>query len=218
MSLGYSFIPNNWFVFNGIIIVIFVFLTYKAIKNKNVKTKFSENISFLLPAFTIYYIVINYIPDNIFGVKYYLNIVFSVSLLICSVVIFVSCINSRMAKTIFGVIYTIILILIFFIICLLVILLIMTNTEIVDSKLSPNSRYLVEIIEINQGALGGSTYVRVFIQKNILIGTLRNNPIIIFRGRFRQMSGATLRWENDGILYIDNKQYIIKDIMRYGTE
>jgi len=213
MILGYSFVPNNWFVHNNIILAIFIFLTYKAIRNKNAKTKFSENISFFLPALTVYYIVINYIPGNIFGIKYYLNIIFSISMFICSILIFACCINIKRAKTIVGVIYTIISILIFLTMWLLISLLIVTNTEVVDYKISPNSKYLVEIIEIGQGALGGSTDVRVFMQKNILIGTLRTTPVVIFSGRFRQMSGAVLRWEDDGILYINNTQYIIKDII-----
>jgi len=218
MGLGYSFVPNNWFVHNSIILAIFIFLTYKAIRNRNTKTKFSENIFFFLPALTVYYIVINYIPSNIFGVKYYLNIVLSILMFICSILIFVCCINIRRAKTIVGAVYTIVSILILLTLYLLIILLIMTNTEVVDYKISPNSKYLVEIIEVDQGALGGSTHVRVFMQRNIFIGTLRTAPVVIFRGRFRQMSGAVLRWEDDGILYIGNTQYIIKDILNYGIE
>ena len=171
-----------------------------------------------MPALTAYYIVINYIPGNIFGIKYYLNIVFSISMFICSILVFICCINKKIAKTIIGVIYAIVSILIFLTMCLLIILLFMTHTEVVDYKISPNSRYLVEIIEVDQGALGGSTHVRVFMQKNILIGTLRTSPVVIYRGRFRQMAGAVLRLEDDGILYIGNTQYIIKDIINYGIE
>ena len=79
--------------------------------------------------------------------------------------------------------------------------------------MSPNSVYIAEIIDSNQGALGGATLVSVTRQNrniSILIGELKKDSKVVYSGRWGEFETMTLRWETDEILYINENRYEIR--------
>jgi hypothetical protein len=86
------------------------------------------------------------------------------------------------------------------------------SRTVIKSELSPNSAFLAEIIDVDEGALGGNTLVDVTplnSDLNIFIGTLKKNPRRIYEGRWGEFRTMTLRWEGNKVLYINEKQYVV---------
>jgi hypothetical protein len=84
---------------------------------------------------------------------------------------------------------------------------------VVKSELSPNSIFLAEIVDADAGATGGNTLVyviRLNADLNLFIGMLKKGSQMIYKGGWGEFKTMTLRWEGDEILYINEKQYVVK--------
>jgi hypothetical protein len=86
------------------------------------------------------------------------------------------------------------------------------KNTVIRAEMSPNSIYLAEVIDNDQGALGGATLVNVTKQNRnvyLLIGDLKKDAKEVYYGRWGESFEMTLRWETDNILYINENRYII---------
>ena len=87
------------------------------------------------------------------------------------------------------------------------------GNKVVTSALSPNAKYLAEVISMDSGALGGDTVVNVTRQNydiNLFIGELKKDSKRIYHGKWGEFYDMTLRWETDEILFINEKRYLIE--------
>ena len=87
-------------------------------------------------------------------------------------------------------------------------------TEVVDTVYSPNGRYRAELLDINEGALGGDTVVLVYDERGLLdLGfcTLQKEPNIAYMGPWGEFKDMDLAWESDTVLLIDGRAYDIEE-------
>ncbi|MBQ7885728.1 MAG: hypothetical protein IJ313_02420 [Clostridia bacterium] len=88
------------------------------------------------------------------------------------------------------------------------------RTTIVQTLDSPDGRYQVQLIDIDEGALGGNTDVRVMDRnKSLDMGLISvEKCILVYRTGWGAFEDIQLHWENDETLYIDERAYVISEI------
>ena len=87
-------------------------------------------------------------------------------------------------------------------------------TEVVDTVYSPDGRYRAELLDVNEGALGGDTVVLVYDERGSLdLGfcTLQKEPKIAYMGPWGEFKDMDLAWESDTVLLIDGRAYDIEE-------
>jgi len=74
---------------------------------------------------------------------------------------------------------------------------------------SPEGTYVAEVINSDQGALGGNTLVDVSCLKNInlLICQFADSPGNVYRGKWLDFETMEIYWEDDDTLVINDKVY-----------
>ena len=88
---------------------------------------------------------------------------------------------------------------------------IVQNT-VVKTVESPNEKYYAEVIDNDQGALGGATLVNVN-EKYIIntpIVSVRKKPKQVYHGKWGEYKGMKIYWKNDTCLVIDAVEYEIE--------
>jgi len=83
---------------------------------------------------------------------------------------------------------------------------------VVRSVDSPNGIYRAEIIESNQGAMGGNTIVEVHEthELNGLVFKIRKKPQTVYLGDWGEFENMNIYWKSDTRLVIDTSQYEIE--------
>ena len=91
--------------------------------------------------------------------------------------------------------------------------------SVVKEVLSPNQNYVAEVVDDDQGALGGNTYVMVKRsgqQKEIPVlvgklvpGTLGVNGETVYEGEWGEFETMDIKWKNNYTLLIDGKEYTV---------
>ena len=77
---------------------------------------------------------------------------------------------------------------------------------------SPDGTYTADLIDSNDGALGGDTLVKVYDNAqtvNLLFGRFTPEPKLIYRGDWGEFDEIELSWEDDHTLDFDGRRYII---------
>ena len=218
--LGYIFVPTNVILFYILSAIIIIYFTILTLKYKNIQTKISIILSAITPILAVIYLILKFISSSNEGINLNIFIIYAYITLICNMVIFFLYAHRKIIKIGLGILYSILTVLSFLILLVFLFFGNFSVDKIVNSENSPNSKYFVEIIEKDQGALGGNTYVRVWMQSkniNVFVGTIKKVPKYIYRGRYGELYSATLRWETDEILYMDNIKYIINEINDYKS-
>ncbi|MBR3504671.1 MAG: hypothetical protein IKO07_10600 [Clostridia bacterium] len=75
--------------------------------------------------------------------------------------------------------------------------------------ISPDGRYEVSVIEVDEGALGGSASIEaqeIAARVPLLLGEFRKKPEILFYGEWHEFEGE-LTWLDDSRFEIDGKMY-----------
>jgi hypothetical protein len=86
------------------------------------------------------------------------------------------------------------------------------SNTVVKTLNSPDNTYTAEIIDNDQGALGGSTLVQIqYNNKNltVLFGEFIKHPKSIYYGEWGEFDSMNLKWENEYTLLINNVPYNI---------
>ena len=206
---GYTIIPINDYVINIVPSAIIVCLAILSLvfNKKEANTLFS----LLLPIISILYLTAKGIAADLNNINIF--VIHSLLTYICSLIIFFSHRHVMTVKIGLGIVYSFLLIPVSFVFFMIIVFGDFSENKIVRAEKSPNSLYLAEIIDNDQGALGGNTYVKITQQNsncNILIGEIKKNPTVIYSGKWGEFNGMTIRWETDEILYINEKKYEIK--------
>ena len=86
------------------------------------------------------------------------------------------------------------------------------QTTVVNSVESPGGTYCAEVIDSDQGALGGDTLVEVYEKSafNAFLFTISKKPQIIYQGEWGECSSMEIYWKNDRCLVINSAEYEIE--------
>ena len=84
-----------------------------------------------------------------------------------------------------------------------------TVTQTVES---PSGKYYARVIDSDQGALGGDTFVDVYEKKgiNAIIFKIEKKPQRIYSGDWGEFEYMEIHWEDDGCLMINSVEYEIE--------
>lgn len=83
------------------------------------------------------------------------------------------------------------------------------ETTVVERVISPDGTKYAEILDDDQGALGGNTYVSVRrnIDGGVLIFRWKALPTYVYQGKWGEFQDMKLEWKDDDTLLIDGKEY-----------
>lgn len=83
---------------------------------------------------------------------------------------------------------------------------------VVDTICSPSKTYYAEIIDSDQGALGGDTvvYVHKSSKLDLLIMTVSKTPQRVYIGEWREYETMQIQWKNEQCLIINSKEYVVE--------
>lgn len=85
------------------------------------------------------------------------------------------------------------------------------ETTVVDVFPSPDGRYYAELIDDDQGALGGNTCVDVYRTAELDLGVIRfcSVPKQVYWGNYGEFNDMTIEWKDNETLLINGKEYPI---------
>ena len=90
------------------------------------------------------------------------------------------------------------------------------KTSVVKQVASPDQSYVAEVLDVDQGALGGNTLVKIKgIGKEIpfLLGKLVPEEKNVYEGDWDEFETMDIQWKDNGTLLIDGNEYSV-----YGAE
>ena len=87
----------------------------------------------------------------------------------------------------------------------------MNQKTVVQTKESPSGRYYAEVIDNDQGALGGDTLVYVYEnwECNLILFKVKKTPQQVYWGEWGAFKDMEIDWKNDRCLVIDSTEYEI---------
>lgn len=83
---------------------------------------------------------------------------------------------------------------------------------VVNTALSPDGTYRAEIIDSNQGALGGNTFVEVYYpqkEHNFYFFQIQKFPLRIYSGKWGEFMDMEMHWKDDHTLVINGISYSV---------
>ena len=82
---------------------------------------------------------------------------------------------------------------------------------VIQSVPSPSGKYYAELIDSDQGALGGDTLVDVHHSKqiNALLFQIEKEPQCVYRGEWGEFEDMEIYWKDDLCLVINSVEYIV---------
>ena len=212
---GYLLLPINRespAALSTIITAFMVFLTIKAVRNRENVDKQSAFFATTMPLWSIIFVIgkaIGYVTD---GIENILLPIYACIALICSMVIFFS-FNNKMKKGIckgLGFMYSIVVVLM----VIWVLLWDFSPKPVLQEALSPNGRYLAEVVQSDQVFLPAQTIVQVTRQQTnieLTIGWLVRDPVQIYQSdNYSEHPAVQLSWESDSVLWIDGQKFSIE--------
>ncbi len=149
---------------------------------------------------------------GIFGVEIFQLIPYlGLVLLLCAFFLIYEHGHGKVIKTVFGILS--LLCICFFCVVLFFRLLFGNFGEntVVKTVESPNKEYYAEVIDSDQGALGGNTFVDVY-EKSIIktpILTVCKKPKRIYSGKWGEYKKMQIYWKDDTCLVINSVEYKI---------
>lgn len=86
-----------------------------------------------------------------------------------------------------------------------------SSSTVVRAEYSPDNRYIAEVIENNQGALGGATLVTVRENKELRLPTLaiQKKASCLYTGRYGEFEDMLLSWKSNDMLRIQDRVYTV---------
>ncbi len=116
-----------------------------------------------------------------------------------------------MKKTVFSAIIALLALILVPIICFAVFMVTFFGSigedTVIQTLPSPDGTRYAEVIESDQGALGGDTVVRVYKSNTLFKG----RGEIVYRGEWREYEDMEIYWKDDGTLVINDVEYAIEE-------
>jgi len=203
---GYTFVPANGLLLDINTGAVIVLLTIIGIKQRREMSKSSALFAAVLLPIAIFFYISKDAHIGINQINAYAHILLTCLTLLCSLLLFFFLVRVKAVKIGLGIVYSVLTVLMLFLLCIQSFCVLFNANSVVRSEMSPNSIFIAEVIQNDQGALGGSTYVsvaRLDREINLFIGKIREYPEMIYVGRWSAAFAMTLWWETDEILRIN---------------
>lgn len=86
------------------------------------------------------------------------------------------------------------------------------QNTVVQTKESPSGRYYAEVVDSDQGALGGDTVVNVYEkwEINLLLFKIKKEPQQVYFGEWGEFKDMEIYWKNDSCVVINSVEYEIE--------
>lgn len=86
------------------------------------------------------------------------------------------------------------------------------QNTVVKTIASPNKIYYAEVIDSDQGALGGDTFVDVYERKGIHtpVFKISQKPQRVYQGDWGEFENMEIYWKNDNCIVINSAEYIME--------
>ena len=86
------------------------------------------------------------------------------------------------------------------------------QNTVVRTVESPSGKYYAQVIDSDQGALGGDTLVDVYQNSkiNLLLFKIEKKPKRVYIGDWGEFENMDIYWKDDTCIVINNKEYCIK--------
>ncbi len=78
---------------------------------------------------------------------------------------------------------------------------------------SPNGEYYVQVIDSNQGAMGGATEVNIYESNkgiDLFLLKIKKKPKRVYTGRWGEYKNMEIYWKNDNCLVINGREYKVE--------
>lgn len=139
-----------------------------------------------------------------------LTVIFTLVSCCCAIAVFSKFAGPLAFKIIFGILSVLLLILLL----LTFIVGYLSHNTVVKSVSSPQKKYVAEVIDNDQGALGGNTLVDVKNNSkaiDLYICEFSQPPVHVYTGKWGEFTEMQISWENEHVLVINGKEYRIND-------
>ncbi len=84
-----------------------------------------------------------------------------------------------------------------------------SDSTVIKTIESPNGNYYAEVIESDQGALGGNTLVYVYKDIDIFNKNLKIRCKKLYQGSWGEFKNMNIHWKNDECIVINSVEYKI---------
>lgn len=86
------------------------------------------------------------------------------------------------------------------------------QNTVVKTLPSPNDTYYAEVIDSDQGALGGNTVVNICenFEFNAVVFKITKPPKLIYSGKWGEYENMEIYWKNEHILVINSVEYTVE--------
>lgn len=88
-----------------------------------------------------------------------------------------------------------------------------SQDTVIRTLLSPDGLHTAEVIDRDQGALGGNTVVAVREARplSIGIGQFEKKPVVLYRGEWKDSETIDIAWQDNNTLQIDSEPYDLRE-------
>lgn len=86
------------------------------------------------------------------------------------------------------------------------------QNTVVQTVESPSGKYYAQVIDSDQGALGGDTLVDVYKKSGInsILFKIENKPQRVYFGEWGEFGNMQIHWKDDNCLVINSVEYEIE--------
>lgn len=86
------------------------------------------------------------------------------------------------------------------------------QNTVIQTVESPNGKYYAQVVDSDQGALGGNTFVDVYERSafNAVVFKIQKKPQRLYSGEWGEFREMQIHWKNDDCLIIDSVEYEIE--------
>ena len=87
----------------------------------------------------------------------------------------------------------------------------MGEETVVKTLPSPEGTYYAEVVDSDQGAMGGATYVQVYHPPvfSCFLFKVEDPPTVVYTGKWGEYKHMDIRWKSEDCLLIDGQEYPI---------
>lgn len=206
---GYDFILRNYPVSMVALTVVSIIAAVLLLSLKISLNKVQTVFSVLLPPLS----AVNglfFVLDSGWG----FTILFALICYGCSIVILVKFAHHSALKIISAVLSVLLILLLLFSTLIQFIFKDFGLKTVVKSVASPQNTYVTEVIDSDQGALGGATIVNVWSNGkgiDLFFCKFSKSPVCVYTGDWGEFKDMQISWKDEHTLIINTREYYIND-------
>lgn len=211
--LGYQFELFNYSFFAIVTMIISIVNLVTFVRQKeHINKKASAFIAALLIPLSLISLVFYILKSSFDGVDSWFSGISMFISVVCCFYYSVLHTNSRLGKWIEGILVFLFLIPIALLVLFMLAVGSMGRITVVETVESPNGTYYAEVVDFNEGALGGETCVRVYEKKgfDVFIFQVKKRPQNIYEGPWGEFKNMDIYWKDERCLVINTEEYSVE--------